>query len=115
MWPFKKRQTAAQDKFAAFAPLVLASDEVMGPQRRPVRFAYRLAPNNEHDSGWVFLSGEESQDWLDAHPPKICPIRSFLQMDPSLAEVLAGPIGSAWERDTGDAPWRRTADFEPCP
>ncbi|NUO75568.1 MAG: DUF2185 domain-containing protein [Lysobacter sp.] len=114
MWPFKKKTAQPADneaKFAAFAPLALASDQVTGPQRLPVCYAYRLEPNNPHDSGWIFQSGRESQDWLDAHPPKIYPLERFIQMDPSLLDLVRGEIGSGWERDDADSPWRRIEDF----
>jgi hypothetical protein len=33
---------------------------------RPVGFIYREAPDATHDSGWPFLSGSESQEYLEA-------------------------------------------------
>jgi len=111
MWIFKKKKASQEDKFAALAPLVLASNQVMGPNRLAVCFAYRVEPNNQYDSGWIFLSGRESQGVLDANPPEICPLDSFLNMDPSLSELTDKPIGSAWERSSGDAPWEEVFDF----
>ena len=114
MWPFgKKKKEPWEDKFAALAPLVLASDEVMGPNRLPVGFAYRVEPNNPHDSGWIFSSGKETQEELDANPPKICPLNSFLKMDPTLGEITDSPVGAAWERSSGDAPWTKVDGFRP--
>ena len=113
MWPFKKKTEPEDDKFAALAPLVLASDQVMGPDRLPVCFAYRVEPNNPHDSGWIFLSGRESQAVLDDNPPKICPLNSFLKMDPRLSEITGKPVGSAWERGSAGAPWEEVFGFKP--
>ncbi|MDH6169372.1 hypothetical protein M2282_004536 [Variovorax boronicumulans] len=112
MWPFKKEKEPGNAKFTAFAPLVLASDQVMGPNRLPVGFAYRVKPNNPHDSGWIFLSGKESQEMLDNNPPKICPLNSFLKMDPSLAAITESPVGSAWERSGAQAPWEEVFGFK---
>lgn len=113
MWPFKKKSPPADgdDRLAAFAPLVLASDRVTGPQRLPVRYAYRSEPNNPHDSGWIFQSGDETQAWLDANPPKIYPLERFIRMDESLLDIVRAETGSAWERDLAQAPWRRIEDF----
>ncbi|MEG3790365.1 DUF2185 domain-containing protein [Lysobacter sp. CCNWLW3] len=114
MWPFKKKSPPpadGDDRLAAFAPLVLASDRVTGPQRLPVRYAYRSEPNNPHDSGWIFQSGDETQAWLDANPPKIYPLERFIRMDESLLDIVRAEVGSAWERDSAQAPWRRIEDF----
>ncbi|CAA2108380.1 immunity protein Imm33 domain-containing protein [Variovorax paradoxus] len=119
MWPFNRKKTEEkksepwEDKFAALAPLVLASDQVMGPQRLPVCFAYRVKPNNPYDSGWIFSSGKESQQHLDDNPPKICPLNSFLKMDPTLAEITGHAVGSAWERDGAGASWKEVPGFRP--
>ncbi len=110
---FKRKKKSQEDAFAALAPLVLASDLVMGTNRLSVCFAYRVKPNNPYDSGWIFLSGRESQRVLDDNPPTICPLNSFLEMDSSLSEVIDKPIGSAWERSSGDAPWEEVLDFSP--
>ena len=115
MWPFKSKPSkteAWEEKFAALAPLVLASDEVMGPNRLPVCYVYCIAPNNKYDTGLVFLSGNESQKWLDANPPKICPLESFHRMDPSIVDIIKIKIGSAWERDAIDAPWKEVHGFK---
>jgi len=111
MWPFKKKKEPWEEKFAALGPLVLASDEVMGPNRSPVCFAYRAKPNNPRDSGWIFISGKESQSVLDDNPPKICPLNSFLKMDPTLIEITDKPVGSAWERSGADAAWKEVFGF----
>ncbi|ADU39277.1 hypothetical protein J2W28_000068 [Variovorax boronicumulans] len=112
MWPFKKKKEPWEEKFAALGPMVLASDQVMGPNRLPVGFAYRVKPNNPYDTGWIFQSGKESQSVLDDNPPKICPLNSFLKMDPTLSEITDKPVGSAWERDSGDAPWKEVFGFK---
>lgn len=118
MWPFTKKNIQEnkapwEDKFAALAPLVLASDQVMGPQRLPVCFAYRVKPNNPYDSGWIFSSGKESQQHLDDNPPKICPLNSYLKMDPTLGEITERAVGSAWERDGAGEPWTEVRGFKP--
>jgi hypothetical protein len=88
-----------EDKFEAFAPLVMASTQIIGPLRSPVCFAYRTNPNNQYDSGWVFFSGKESPEFLaDAANASICPLRAFVEMDSSLLDIVDSPLGSVWER-----------------
>lgn len=116
MWPFSKKTAAREpweEKFAALGPLVLATDQVIGPDRLPVCFAYSREPNNPYDTGWSFLSGKESQKYLDSHPPKVCPLKSFLAMDPSLQDLICFPQGSAWERVDASAPWTEIPGFRP--
>ncbi len=116
MWPFSKEKKAMEpweEKFAALAPLVLASDQVMGPHRVPVCFAYRVKPNNPYDSGWIFSSGNESQQQLDDHPPSVCPLNAFLKMDPTLSEITESAVGAAWERSGPGAPWQEVRGFKP--
>lgn len=85
----------------------------MGTSRLPVCFLYRMRPNNQHDSGWIFRSGFESQEFLDdTNNLKICPLMSFLDLDPSLIEVIDSPVGSVWERDDGKSPWKQVFDYE---
>lgn len=87
----------------------------MGADRRPVCFAYRVEPNNQYDSGWIFQGGAESQCELDDNPPKVCALNAFLGMGPTLRALVEKPVGSGWGRDGGDAPWREVPGFAPEP
>ncbi len=109
---FKKDKEALPANFTKYAPLVLASEQVMGPKRLPVCFAFRVAPNNEADSGWVFWSGSESQAYVDdSANSHVCPLLSFLELDPSLLNIIKYPIGTAWERASAKDEWREVLDF----
>jgi hypothetical protein len=100
------------EAFAANAPLVLASKQVCGPDRSPVCFAFRVQPDNEADSGWVFWSGHEDQAFIDDNSNTIvCPLFSFIDMDPTLLDVLRNPVGTAWERDHVGGEWREVKDY----
>ena len=93
-------------------PFVLATRQVVGPKRLPVLFAYRLKPNNEDDSGWVFWSGQEDQAYIDNTDNTVVSLLGlFLDMDPTLAEILNHPIGTAWERDSPASPWREVPGY----
>lgn len=98
--------------FTQFAPLVLASQQVTGPDRLPVCFAFRVEPNNESDSGWIFWSGQEDQDYIDEPSNTIiCPLISFIEMDHSIEDVTHNPIGTAWERDNLEDTWREVVGY----
>ena len=87
--------------------LALASEKVIGPGVDPVLFAYREAAANEQDSGWRFFHGDEDQAYAD-DPANIalCPLSSFLGIDPSLRVIINRPPGTAWSRPDPDSPWR---------
>ena len=98
--------------FSKNSPLVLASKQVCGEKRIPVCFAFHLPPNNAADSGWVFWSGKEDQAYIDDNTNTIiCPLRSFIDLDASLLDVLSNPVFTAWERDHIKDEWREVKDY----
>lgn len=104
--------SSVPEALADNAPLVLASKQVCGPDRLPVCFAFRLEPNNEADSGWVFWSGLEEQAFIDDESNTVvCPLFSFIDMDPTILDVLRSPVRSAWERDHVGEEWREVKDY----
>lgn len=63
---------------------------------------YREEPDFDVDSGWRFLAGVESQEYLD--DPKnmaIYDVNTIANYDPEIIPFLHAPIGSAFERDAG--------------
>jgi hypothetical protein len=92
--------------------LVLATKQVVGPERRPVLFAFHVVPKNSNDTGWIFWSGDEDQAYIsDSSNTVIASLDGFLAHDPSLAEILNKPVRTAWERDNVAAPWREVPDY----
>jgi len=70
-----------------------------------VGYMYRLAPDPNSagpnvDSGWVFLSGTESQAYLD-EPNNIAiyDVNTIANYDPEIITLLDAPFGSAFARD----------------
>lgn len=61
---------------------------------------YREKPDNELDSGWRFLAGDESDDYTDdpAHF-EIYDVNTIANYDPTVVTWLDAPIGSAYSRD----------------
>ncbi len=66
----------------------------------PVWFLYREAPDDEHDSGWRFTAGDESDDYMaDADNISFVSLSALLSKDDSVLHLLDEPEGSAFRRD----------------
>lgn len=65
----------------------------------PVRFMYREDPDNDVDSGWRFMAGQESDEYLnDAANLAIYDVNTIANYDPDIVPFLDAPVGSAFER-----------------
>ena len=73
---------------------------------------YRQKPSSTGDSGWVFFSGEESQDYLD-DPSHLAlyDVNTIANYDPSITPMLTAPFGSAYGRGPDDLEFH----LEPMP
>ena len=78
-----------------------------------VGFLYREEPVFEHDSGWRFFSGEESDEYA-ADPANftVCSVSEIVQANPAGAPLLEQPAGGAWEA-AGEGGIRAVADWQP--
>ena len=76
-----------------------ASDEILVAGRR-VGYMYREMPDNDIDSGWRFLAGDESDEYMD-NPNNLglYDVNTVANYDPDIIPYLDAPIGSAFERD----------------
>ncbi len=94
------------------APLVMVTNYCTGPDRHKVRFIVREEPHNPCDSGWVFFTGTEPDGYInDPANMSICPLLRFVEIEPSLSELLDSPIGSMWERPTDDSGWVKVENY----
>ena len=67
-----------------------------------VGYMVREEPDNPTDSGWVFLSGEESQAYLDdADNMGVYDVNTIANYDPEIIPLLDAPTGSAFARENG--------------
>jgi hypothetical protein len=90
----------------------IATDMITVAGKR-VRFMYREAPSNEIDSGWRFLSGYESDDYMnDAANHGVYDVNTIANYDRDIVPFLNAPIGSAYERPQGDV-FVKVEDFSP--
>jgi hypothetical protein len=75
---------------------------------RPVGYMYREPPNNDADTGWRFLAGDESDQYMDnADNHGIYAVNTIANYDPDILPFIDAPIGSAFARNP------ETDRFEP--
>lgn len=68
---------------------------------KPVGCMYRDDPKDDVDSGWVFLSGEESDDYMrNSNNHHIYDVNTIANYDPSIIDFLDAPFGSGFERNS---------------
>jgi hypothetical protein len=61
------------------------------------------------DSGWRFLSGHESQEYMDvAENHAVYDINTIANYDPEIIPFLASVTGSAFERDPTSGQFQST-------
>lgn len=80
----------------------------------PVRFMYREDPIGASDSGWRFLSGLESDAYMEnAHNQGAHDVNILANCDPSIIPFLNAPVGSAFEKAEGEGDFQPAGDWEP--
>lgn len=90
----------------------IATDLITVHGRR-VQFMYRETSDGEVDSGWRFMSGQESEVYMDeASNHGIYDVNTIANYDPDIVPYLNAPIGSAFERDRGTGQFQ-SVDFNP--
>ncbi|WP_434301534.1 DUF2185 domain-containing protein [Corallococcus exiguus] len=66
----------------------------------PIRFAERSKPAAEEDSGWLFTSGLETEEYMEeSGNAVIVPLRSLLGRDKELDAILDAPVGAVFRRE----------------
>ena len=91
----------------------IASDLITCDGRK-VGFMYREATEREVDSGWRFLSGYESDGYMDgAGNHAVYDVNTVANYDPEIIPFLDAPVGSAFEREKGVGPFAQVHDFFP--
>ena len=67
-----------------------------------VGYMYRTPPKNKFDSGWAFMAGDESQDYMDeVGNHGIYDVNTIANYDPDIILYVDAPIGSAFIRTAG--------------
>jgi hypothetical protein len=107
-----KKFRLTPDQIKSIAPghgYCIASDMIT-TGGKPVGFMYRDKPENNDDSGWRFLSGAESQQYLD--DPKnlaIYDVNTIANYDPDIIPLLDAPTMTAFERDSNSGRFVKAA------
>lgn len=91
----------------------IASDKIT-VEGLPVRFMYKEKPDNAQDSGWRFLSGTESDEYMaDAKNHAFYDVNTIANYDPSIIPFLKSPAGSVYEKITGAKEFKVVTDWRP--
>jgi hypothetical protein len=76
-----------------------ASDRIM-VDGKPVGFMYREDADNDRDSGWRFLAGDESDDYVnDPANLAIYDVNTVANYAAAIIPLLDAPVGSAFARN----------------
>lgn len=79
---------------------VCFATDMITVQGQPVGYMYRDDPRDEADSGWVFLSGGESEAYMsDPENHHVYDVNTIANYDPTIIEYLDAPYGTGFERD----------------
>jgi hypothetical protein len=80
----------------------------------PVRWMYREKPDNPWDSGWRFMSGLESDEYMDQPSNfEIYDVNTIANYDPSIIPFLDADVGSAFEKPGDHNTFLKANDWEP--
>lgn len=86
----------------------IASDRIT-VDGAPVGYCYRESPDDEHDSGWRFLAGDESTEYMDDPSNlSIYDINTIANYDRAILAILPEPAPCSFERDDANRLVRAT-------
>lgn len=78
-----------------------------------VGYMYRNDPSDDRDSGWVFMAGQETQEYMDDPANTgIFDVNTIANHDPTIIAFLDAPVGSALMRDPESGEFQ--PDFGPA-
>lgn len=76
-----------------------ATDKI-AVEGRPVGYMYREPPDNDVDSGWRFMAGDETDEYMDdANNFGVYAVNSVANFDPDIIPFIDATIGSAFARN----------------
>ncbi|HQR42937.1 MAG TPA: DUF2185 domain-containing protein [Gemmatales bacterium] len=69
-------------------------------QGQKIGYMYREEPDEEDDSGWRFMAGHETQDYMDdVQNIDLYDVNTIANYDPDIIPFLEAPYETAFERD----------------
>ena len=94
---FKLKSDEIKDIAKGFGACI-ASD-LITVEGQKIGYMYREKPDFQHDSGWRFFSGKESDEYMDkANNFAIYDINTIANYDCEIVPYLNSSVGSAFER-----------------
>lgn len=76
-----------------------ATDKILVEHRR-IGFMYRETPENNTDSGWRFMAGDETEEYMnDTNNMGIYNLNTLCNYDIDIIDYLDSPVGTAFFRD----------------
>jgi hypothetical protein len=79
---------------------------------RKVGFMYREATERDMDSGWRFMSGYESDEYMnEPGNHAVYDVNTIANNDPAIIPFLGAPVGSAFERENGTGRFVEVHDY----
>ncbi len=116
MDPLEKKFKLKAEELRDIAPglgACFATDSITVDGHK-VAFMYREDPDNDMDSGWRFLSGLESEEYMDnADNHAIYDVNTIANYDSEIVPFLNMPYGTAFERPDGVGNFEQVFDFDP--
>ena len=68
-----------------------------------VGFMLREELQDDRDSGWQFMAGDEDDDYLnDVANVELCAVNSILNIDPTIMKYIDSPVGARFVRISSD-------------
>jgi hypothetical protein len=111
----KFRRTADQIRPIATGYGACFATDMITVEGRKVAFMYREHPDRDVDSGWRFLSGLESDEYMnDPDNVAVYDVNTIANYDPDIVPFLEAPVGSAFERENGVGRFVEVDDFMPA-
>lgn len=76
-----------------------------------VGYLYREQPDNEKDSGWRILAGDETEEYMDEpENTKLVSLGAVLRVDDSIVAILDSPIGAVFQRNVESGKFERVSE-----
>lgn len=100
MYQYSLVISKAEEKYEKTKGYALASKNLV-ENKKKVWFMYREEPDTVGDSGWRFLCDTDTKrDVENSHNIGVYDIETIKKIDPDIAILVEGPIGSVYERNT---------------
>ena len=100
---------STSDDFEKYFQRCFVTDRIIRDGAKP-SYVYREAPDREDDSGWRFLAGDESDEYMDdPNNTSYIAIGRVLNLDSTLLDLLEASQGEwAWDSENGS--WHQLSD-----